>query len=187
MSDEGLPFESLTEELLSFMELKLKSAPLPLTIIHQPRFALTLLLCKCLCHISRTGWPRGAALNWAGGEAGAEGGRPRLSCKQVLSFWQTGVNAEITTLLLFAVLVKLIPLCREIKPKCKNRWWTATHFFHVANTKAQGVERGCCSYSMWPLMQLTAVGDELRHCFLQSHINTFHLVPIYTKVRRDRK
>lgn len=38
--------------------LKLKSAPLPLTIIHHPRFTLTLLLCKCLYRISWSGWVR---------------------------------------------------------------------------------------------------------------------------------
>lgn len=38
--------------------LELKSAPLPLTIIHQPRFTLTLLLCKCLYHISCSSWAR---------------------------------------------------------------------------------------------------------------------------------
>ncbi len=38
--------------------LKLKSALLPLTIIHQPSFTLTLLLCKCLYRISCSGWVR---------------------------------------------------------------------------------------------------------------------------------
>lgn len=72
MCDEGLPFESLTEELLSFMELKLKSAPLPLAIIHQPRFALTLLLCKCLCHIflHRLAKGSGTKLGWGWGAGG---------------------------------------------------------------------------------------------------------------------
>lgn len=38
--------------------LELKAALLPLTIIHQPRFTLTLLLCKCLYRISCSGWVR---------------------------------------------------------------------------------------------------------------------------------
>lgn len=38
--------------------LELKSAQLPLPIIHQPRFTPTLLLCKCLYRISCSGWVR---------------------------------------------------------------------------------------------------------------------------------
>lgn len=41
--------------------LELKSALIPLTVIHQPRFTLTLLLCKCLYRISCPGWGEGVA------------------------------------------------------------------------------------------------------------------------------
>lgn len=52
--------ESKWQKATAFYEpgLELKSAPLPLTIIHQLTFAPTLLLCKCLCHISCPGWAR---------------------------------------------------------------------------------------------------------------------------------
>lgn len=37
---------------------ELKSVPFPLKTIHQRRFAVALLLCKCQYHISMSGWVR---------------------------------------------------------------------------------------------------------------------------------
>lgn len=110
-SDERLPFESLTEELLSLLELKLKSASLPLTIIHQPRFALTLLLCKCPYHISCTVWGKRSGIKLGEGETGAVT-RPQAGSVILTNLCECD-NCH-------ALLVKLILLCWNNKTEYKS-------------------------------------------------------------------
>lgn len=115
--------------------LKLKSDLLPLTIIHQPRFTLTLLLCKCPYHISRTGWAEGAVLNSnaGGGQPGSAAGSSPLT--------NTHIIATITALYCVGKITNVfsIPSVPWISIWCENRWRShvelATRFFPVTRAR----------------------------------------------------